>query len=439
MITKARFKQIMTIGLPIMIAMSTGNILTLADTIMVGRLGKEAMAAAGVSGFAITLIFATFMGLASAVQAITARRAGEGRIKEATHSIHAGLALAVGGGIVLSAISIPLVPIFFPYLSKDPNVIELGVPYMQVNLMALLATFINVVFTGYWNGLGKTKTYTLITMASHMINILLNYIFIFGKFGVPAYGVVGAAIATTISIYLTTIAFFILIIKEKPEGLFKMPIQFDVLKRIVSLMIPMAVRAMFQHSGYLLFTVIMGMVGTIELAATTILVRVMMISILPVFGIGTGGGTLAGQSLGAGQPDAAEAWGWDTAKIGAVFLALIGIPFFLFPEFFLNLLINDAETVAIAILPLQFIGLNRPLYVMFIFASLLITTGDVKRPTYFQLGVQYLFFLPAVFVATFYFNTPFIVVWLFEGVNIAIQLCILAYLWRRGEWKKIEL
>lgn len=439
MITKSRINQIMTIALPIMGGMVTANLLTLADTIMVGRLGKNAIAAVGVAGFAITLVFATFSGLAGAVQAITARRAGEGKPEEATHGIHGGLAISLIVGLGVPAIGIPLVPLLFPYLSSDPEVIKFGVPYMQVSLLGLLGSCINTTFTGYWNGLGKTARYTAIMMISHFVNIALNYLLIFGIFNFEGFGVVGAALATLASIYLSTAAYFWLLIKEKPPNFLKILPDTTVLKRMLSLMVPMSIRSIFQYSGYLVFSIIVGKIGTTELAATSILVRIMLITVMPVFGLGLGGGTLAGQKLGAKDPEAAAEWGWDTAKLGAMILALVGVPLVLFPQPVLHLMINDLETVQLATVPLQIIGFSRPLYVVLIFASLLVTVGDVKRPTYYQLSIQWLLFLPAVWYLGLLVGVPFYVIWLLEVANITLQLMILAKIWQQRRWQRIAL
>lgn len=440
MITRSRINQLMAISLPIMGGMVSGNLLSLVDTAMVGSLGMTAIAAAGVAGFAISLVFATFSSLASATQAITARRIGEGKPEEATHALHSGLVISTIIGVVVSAVLIPLIPSIFPILSDDADVLRQGIPYMQISLIGLMGSCINTSLAGYWNGLGKTVAYTNIMMTSHLVNILLNYVFIFGFMGIPAYGVAGAAIATTLSIYLTTIAYFVLLIKHhKPPGFLKLRLPPGVLKRMVNLMVPMSGRSVLQYAGYLIFTVLMGKIGTLELAATTILVRIMLITFMPVFGMGLGGATLAAQRLGAKEPEEATQWGWDTAKIGAIISFIVGLPLIFFPGPILSILVDDAATVALSVVPLQVIGLTRPLYIVFIFATLLITMGEVKRPTYFQLGTQWLLFLPAVWFFSRQADASFLLFWILEASNIALQLAILAWLWKQGNWQKVRV
>ena len=132
-----RRRRILALALPIIGGMVSQNLLNLVDTAMVGALGDSALAATGVGGFAFFMAIATMMGLSAAVQAMAARRIGEGRADEAAAPLNGALLLALGFGVPLTAALVWATPWFFPLLNSDPAVYEQGVPYLQYRLATL--------------------------------------------------------------------------------------------------------------------------------------------------------------------------------------------------------------------------------------------------------------------------------------------------------------
>ena len=179
--------------------MVSQNLLNLVDTAMVGALGDSALAATGVGGFAFFMAIATMMGLSAAVQAMAARRIGEGRADEAAAPLNGALLLALGFGVPLTAALVWATPWFFPLLNSDPAVYEQGVPYLQYRLATLALGGMAFGFRGFFNGIGRPIVYMRTLMITHVVNIVLNYLLIFGVLGAPKLGVVGAGIGSAIA------------------------------------------------------------------------------------------------------------------------------------------------------------------------------------------------------------------------------------------------
>jgi putative MATE family efflux protein len=203
-----RRAAIWSIAVPIMGGMMSQNILNLVDIGMVGRLGDAALAATGIGSFSNYMAIAFIIGLSAGVQALAARRLGEERLSETAVPLNGGLILALLIGIPLCFILWHATPWAFGFLTQDPSVAEQGVPYLQVRLLSMMAVGMNFSFRGYWSAIHMTGIYLRTIVTMHVINIFLNWVLIFGNLGAPELGVMGAGLATTISLYIGTILYF---------------------------------------------------------------------------------------------------------------------------------------------------------------------------------------------------------------------------------------
>ena len=202
LIEPKRRQQILTLALPIIGGMVSQNVLNLVDTAMVGMLGAAALAAVGMASFANFMASAFITGLSAGVQAMAARRLGEGRTTASAEPLNGGLLLAVGLALPLSGIPIFFADEIFGLLVDDPEVVVLGVPYFQARLFAMVALGINFAFRGYWNGVNMSKIYMRTLLVMHASNIALNWVLIFGHLGLPALGVAGAGIGSAIATFI---------------------------------------------------------------------------------------------------------------------------------------------------------------------------------------------------------------------------------------------
>ena len=159
---------------PIMGGMMSQNILNLVDIGMVGHLGDAALAATGIGSFTNYLAISFIIGLSAGVQALAARRLGEGRHDETALPLNGGLLLALAIGAPLCTVLYLVVPSLYPYLSQDPAVIEQGVPYLQVRILSMVAVGMNFSFRGYWSAIHLTGVYLRTLLIMHAINIFLK-------------------------------------------------------------------------------------------------------------------------------------------------------------------------------------------------------------------------------------------------------------------------
>ncbi len=436
-----RLKRILTLALPIMGGMLSQNIFNLVDTAMVGRLGNGALAAVGVGSFALFMCQALLMGVSSGVQAMAARRKGEGRRSETAVPLNGGLLIVVLVALPLSATLFFLVPDLFPYLNSDPEVVALGVSYMQWRILAMVMVGANFAFRGYWNAIDLSRIYLTTLLVMHASNILLNYTLIFGHFGAPALGVAGAAIGTALATAIGTACYLgFALARARENGFLKaLPGGAD-LRSLVKVSLPSGVQQLFFASGFTAMYWIIGQVGTREMAAANILLNVILSGVLPALGLGVAAATLVGQALGRGEPRDAARWGWDVVRVGLVVLGVIAVPLVLLPDAILSVFIQDPETVALARLPMRISGsILLVEAVAMVLMNALVGAGDAKRVMTVSILTQWLGFLPLAYLVGPVLGWGLLAIWTANGLYRVSQAIIYALLWKDGRWAKIRL
>ncbi|MGB5701258.1 MAG: MATE family efflux transporter, partial [Polyangiales bacterium] len=350
----ARRRRILTLALPIIGGMLSQNVLNLVDTAMVGTLGDAALAGVGLGGFANFLFSAFILGLSAGVQAMAARRVGEGRWSETAIPLNGGLLLALALAVPWSAVLVTFAWEYFPILTSDTAVVEQGVPYLRARLVAMFAMGMNFAFRGYWNAIDKSILYMRTLISMHIVNIFLNWVFIFGNLGAPELGAAGAGVASAIATIFGTASYFMLGRSYARDcGFLQGLPSRETMKQILRLAAPAGLQQFFFAAGMTVFLVLVARMGTPELAATKVIIDLILVGILPGIGFGLAAASLAGQALGRGEPDDAKQWGWDVVKIAIGVVGLLSVPAVLFPELILSGFIHDPATLALAKNPLR--------------------------------------------------------------------------------------
>ena len=401
---RERLERIGQLALPIVGGMVSQVVLNLVDTAMVGVLGKDALAGVGTASFAAFMATALVMGLSSGVQAMAARRVGEGRGDEAAVPLTGGLLLALVIGLPISIILLIYSSALFPYINGDQGVIEAGLPYFDARLLGVIAVGMNFAFRGYWTGVSQSRRYLHTLLVIHVSNVVISYVLIFGKFGFPELGTEGSGLGTTISLYLGTAAFFVLGWKEaRKNGFLSRIPRRETMVTMLRLSVPAAIQEFLFAAGFTAIFWIVGLMGTVEVAATNILINLVLVAFLPAVGFGLAALTLVGEALGRGDPDEASRWAWDVVKVTALIQALLGLPALLVPD------------------------------------QIVMGAGAVRQVMGVAVGTQWLLGLPLAWLAGPYFGLGLFAVWATQAAYRILQAVIFVILWRRRGWTQIKL
>jgi multidrug resistance protein, MATE family len=441
MLTRERIGTITKLSFPITIALSSTLVMSMIDLAMVGTLGNSALAAVGLSLFSNTLILAFVQGTTAAVQGLVARRRGENSEEAKCLPLNGGLLVALAVGIPLTIISYLFSPFFFSLISSNPAVTKIGVPFLRTLYLAIIPVGMNSAFRGFWNGMERPKVHMAVVLTVDCLKTFLNYVLIFGHFGAPVLGAQGAAISTVVALYmgaainctLTYVSFL------KDGFLSAMPGK-PLLIRIVQMALPSTVQEFFFSAGYITFFWMVGQVGTAELAAANVLIRITMAFVLLAVSLGMASATLVSRTVGEGDPEGAARWGWDTGKLGVITISSLGLPLVLFPKFFLSIFLSDPHTVMIASIPLQLTAATAGLgSLIYIFGYTLYSVGDGKRVIKISFGTQWILFLPAVWIVGPYLKSGLLQIWYVQMAYGFLATVLITTIWADGRWKKIKI
>ena len=415
--------------------------MALIDLAMVGKLGNKAVAALGLSVFSNSLILASVDGVAPSVRGIVARRKGECSTEPKCLPLNAGLLIALVAGTPLALICYKFSPFFFSVISSDPDVTKIGVPFLRTLNLAIVAIGMHNAFSGYWTGIEKPHIYTLVVFFMTCFNTLLNYILIFGHFGAPALGATGAAISTALSLYVgVVINCLILHFRFRNDGFLNAKPGRSLVMRIVEMALPVNIGQLFFASGYVVFLRMIGQVGTAELAAANVLVRVTMVLSIVGQSLGRASATLVSRTVGEGDLAGATQWGWTAGKLSVIGITLAGLPILIFPKMFLSIFISDPHTMSIANIPLRLVGATAGIVsLMYIFAFTLNSLGDGKRIMIISLTTQWLLFLPVVWFVGPHLHYGLLPLWLVHIAYGLLGTVLITGLWMDGKWQTIKI
>jgi putative MATE family efflux protein len=429
------------IALPIMGGMMSQNVLNLVDIGMVGRLGDTALAATGIGSFSSYLAISFIIGLSAGVQALAARRLGEGRDSETAIPLNGGLLLALMIGIPLCVVLVLATPYAYNFLTSDPEVRELGIPYLQVRIAAMMAVGMNFSFRGYWSAIHLTGVYLRTLLIMHAINIFLNWVFIFGNLGAPELGVFGAGLATTISLYIRTgLYFFFAIRHARNRGFLRGVPSRSTLWQQFKLSLPSSLQQLFFSAGLVTLVWIVGQIGTAEVAAMNILMTFHITAILPAFGIALAATTLVGNALGRNDVDDASAWGWNCAALTLIYGIVLSLLLIPLANPILGVFLTNPETRQLAHLPMVLWALMISFDTAgMVLMNALIGAGDTRRSMWISVIWQWVFFLPLAYLVGPVLGFGLLGVWVANGLYRVGQAINSATQWGGRKWAHISI
>jgi putative MATE family efflux protein len=384
-------RMVLNLSLPAITEMLLVSLVSIADMVMVGRLGEVegalALAAVGLSNQPMFFAMSVFMALNVGSTALIARLTGAGERAQANEGakqaavLATGLALFIGTAGYLSAEPI------IRFMGAEPEVLPLGVAYFKIASISMVFASLSMGLSAALRGSGDTKTPMRINMAANVLNVIGNYLLIYGKFGFPAMGVVGAALATSIAraIAAVMVVYTIMSGKARIRISFRDGYRFnrELVGRIVKVGIPAAIEQLVMRSGQVVFVRVVASLGFVTMAAHQIALNIMSLSFMPGQGFGMAASTLIGMNLGAKQPDVAEKCGMETRRLGMTVATVLGVFFFIFGNRIVAMYNSNPAVIAQGALALKIIGLVQPAQVtQFILAGGLRGAGDTKWPLY---------------------------------------------------------
>ena len=433
-------RAVLLLAVPMVLEMVMQSVFAVVDMYFIGRLGRDAVAAAGMTDSMLTLVFSIAMGLSMAAAAMVARRIGEKDPEQASLAAVQAIALGIFLSVPIAIAGVVLAPDFLRWMGATPGIIETGRGFTAImlgtNVTVMLLFLINAIFRGGGDAMIAMRVLWL----ANWINIILDPIFIFGWGPIPAMEIEGAAIATATGRGLGVLYQ----LRALGRGCGHVRVQ----KRHLRFDLPVA-RRLLRISGFGMLQFLIGtaswlaifrilaLFGGAAVAGYTIAVRVIMFALLPSWGMGNAAATLVGQNLGARKPERAERSVWIASFSNLVFLSSVALLFHFYAKSFAGIFSDDAEVVAVAALCLEIIAYGYPALAFgMVMVQAFNGAGDTTTPTWINLFSYWIMQIPLAYVLSTSLGLGS------SGVftTIAIAQTTLAVvgvlLFRRGHWKE---
>ncbi len=436
-------KAIFLLAVPMILELVMESTFAVVDIYFVGKLGPAAVAAVGLTETYLFILYSIAMGLSMAVTAIVARRIGEKNKEGAGSAAMQSIFLAF-----LASIPFAIAGLFFSkelllLMGADEEVLKHGVRYAQWmlggNAVIVLIFVINAIF----RGAGDAAIAMRVLWISNSINIILDPMLILGWGPFPAMGVEGAAIATNIGRGTGVLVQLYLLFKGGKhirilwsQMVWDAKVMWNILKTSLGGIGQMIIAM----TSWIFLIRILSDIGSEAVAASTTVVRLMMFTLMPAWGLSNAAATLVGQNLGAGDPQRAEKSVWLIGFYNMIYLVLVSILYFTFNEELMKIFTKDETVIRIGAEWIRILS-----YSYFIYGWWMVSVqafngaGDTKTPTLINVVFFWLIQIPLSYYLAITLNWEHSGV--FWGVLVSESLVgiFTLYLFNKGTWKKTKV
>jgi len=434
-----RLREVLRLALPAAFKHLLDVLQILVDMLMVGLLSVSALAAVGTSMQFIMVVNVVITLYVVGGNAVTARLIGARRRKRA-------YALLFTLGVFALLLSLPFAALgtlfadeFYRLLGTGEDVVYYGGIYFGALSIGFPLIFLAALFYNQLSAAGDTKSSLYIKLASAGVNALLDYLLIFGHWGLPAMGVAGAAYAT-VAAYGLNIVLYLLLLRRQGARLHFLPLwNLADLKRAVRVGSHAALERLITVSSFMLFIWVIASYGTAALAGYQVGLRVEGLAFMPGFGFAVAAMAIVGQQLGAKRPEEAYEGGLYSLKVAASFMGVLGMVMVIWPELFVRLFTHDPETVQQASLYLRLVGLSQvPLAVLFVLSNVLRGAGDTRTPLKINIAALWLLRVIPSYIAM-KMGFGIIAVYIIMTVETFIKGFIFWKIFARRKWLKTKI
>ncbi|MFN8277817.1 MAG: MATE family efflux transporter [Chitinophagales bacterium] len=299
---KATYKEIWEIALPLILGNLAWTLIGLTDQAFMGRVSREAEAAIGPVSIFYSILFMIGFGYTRGTQILIARYMGEGKPRKVGEIIDNTLVTMIGTALLLLATVLVCSHTFLHFIMTDQQVIAQSESFLYYRIWGIVASFISCVFISFYSGIGKTSILSISVGTMALLNIGLNYVLVFGKFGFPAMGIKGSGLASSIAEWVSLVIMVAgVFYKNRREkfNLFEIrKVNFPLIGYMSKVSFPLVIQSVIANSAWFIFFTYIERMGQNQLAISNILRSLLMLIGIPVWSLGSVTNTLVGNLVG---------------------------------------------------------------------------------------------------------------------------------------------
>ena len=443
------YREFLIIALPLILSTATWSIQHFVDRVFLTWYSTEALAAALPAAMTQFIFVSLFLGVATYINTFVAQYIGAKRPENVGPAIWQGAYLALISllfGLGLGALAEPI----FNLIGHETSIRSEEITYFRILSYGICPIILSSSASCFYSGRGKTWTILGVNVFATLINVFLDYGLIFGKWGLPAWGIRGAAWATNIGNLTSAIIFFSLILRpryrEQYNTLRGWKLDIKLFKRLLRFGGPNGINFMLDMLTFSSFILICGRLGMVELAATNIAFNINSLAFMPLIGASIAMATLVGQRLGSNRPEEAEYCIWTGFQITVIYMSVMTLIYWFLPHIFLIPYSAGAENInftavsSIAIKLLRIVAIYCLFDAIYMaFTAALKGAGDTRYIMYMNVSMGWLLMIIPSYIALTYFNASIYILWSFICIYIIVSSIVFYMRFRSGKWKSMRV
>lgn len=425
------FRPMFTLALPVVLAELGWMTMGMVDTLMVGRVSPEAIGAVGLGSSIFIGVSIFAMGLLLGLDTLVSHAFGADDIEACHRWLIHGVVLAVGLSVPVTGLLLWIATGLDSW-GLDPTVLALTRPYLQVVTWSLPPLLLYAAFRRYLQGMGIVRPVMIALFSANIVNVIVNWILIYGNLGAPALGVTGAAWATVLS-RLAMAAFLLATILYRERelrrvspsagGVFaSLQLETAWFKRLLGLGLPAATQLTLEVGAFAAATALAGRLAPASLAAHQIAINYAALSFMVPLGLSAAGAVRVGHAVGRRDPQGAARAGWTALLFGVLFMSAAAAVFLLAPRLLLRAFTNDSGVLEVGV-TLLFVAAIFQLFdgVQGVATGVLRGLGETRVPMLWHLASHWFVGLPLGYALCFLLGYDVVGLW--WGLSLGLVMC----------------
>ncbi len=435
-------REVVPLAYPVVLSTLTASATHVIDSAFVGRLGATELAAVGYGGIWIWTALTLFMGTATGVQTFVSQCDGAGRRAQCGPWAWQGFFALAPLTLLGTGLFVWVLPSLLGALGPSADLQRHAYAYASWRALGALGLVTLMVLASFFRGLGDTRTPLVASVISMLVNVALDYGLIFGKFGLPAWGVAGAGAATAVAEWTGAAVLLLAFRRRTLAPYHTAPIAADTteIRRFLRTSLPIGGQWAVEMSSFALFSTLVARMGDAAMAASQVLIALLSLSFMQAIGISMASATLVGRYVGARDFASAERSHRTSMRLGFALATVIAALLIGAPAWLLAIFTDDPEVIR----------LGRPLIVLggvfqafdavqIIVAGSLRGAGDTRWPFLTQSALAWGFMLPLAYVISTTLERGLIGAWAACTVYVLVLALVLLQRFRTGPWREIEI
>ncbi len=447
--SEAGYREVLSLAVPLILSTGAWSIQHFVDRMFLTWYSPETIAAAMPAGMLNFTIMSLFLGTAGYVSTFVAQYHGSGRNEKIGPVLWQGVYIAIIGGIV-HLVLIPLAGPFFRFVGHEPLVQQYETVYFQVLCLGATPAIASSAMSGFFSGRGKAWPVMWVSALATAVNLIMDYALIFGRWGFPELGIKGAAIATVISACSSLVAYLILVSRPVHDGRYHTlrgwMFERVLFLRLIHFGFPSGVQFFLDMVGFTAFILLVGRLGTAQLAAANIAFNINTLAFMPMIGFGIAVSVLVGQYLGKNRPDLAERSVYSSFHLTFLYMASVAAAYVLVPSIFVDPFGFQADPASFITMRKTIIILLRfvAVYSLFdtlnlVFASAIKGAGDTRFVMLvIAIASSAVLIIPS-YIALVLLDAGIYTGWAIASAYVSILGLIFLFRFRGGKWKSMRV